>query len=207
MTQGGTGHNGGMTLELDQKAVLLRYLQSARGALVWKLEGLSDYDVRRPLVPSGTNLLGLVKHVASVEAGYFGAIFDRPFPDPMPWYDDGAEPNEDMWATADESREWVIDLYKRVWAHADATIEALHLDSPGFVPWWSEGKQEVTLHTMLVHMIAEANRHCGHADILREQLDGSVGQRAGSDNMGEGDAAAYAAHVARLQATAEQFRD
>ena len=58
-----------------KKAELSRYLQAAREALVWKLEGLSEYDVRRPMVPTGTNLLGLVKHLANVEAGYFGATF------------------------------------------------------------------------------------------------------------------------------------
>jgi hypothetical protein len=52
--------------------------RAAREALVWKLDGLSEYDARRPMVPTGTNLLGLVKHVASVEAGYFGETFDRP---------------------------------------------------------------------------------------------------------------------------------
>ena len=73
----------------DPKADLHRYLQVARDALLWKLDGLSEYDVRRPLVPTGTNLLGLVKHVASVEAGYLGDTFGRPFPEPLPWLDRG----------------------------------------------------------------------------------------------------------------------
>src|SRR6478752_2655853 len=112
----------------DPKADLQRYLQLAREALVWKLEGLTEYDVRRPLVPTGTNLLGLVKHVASVEAGYLGEVFGRPFPEPLPWLDDDAEPNADMWATADESPQEIIGLYQRVWAHADQTIDSLDLD-------------------------------------------------------------------------------
>lgn len=189
----------------DPKETLHRYLQQAREALLWKLDGASEYDIRRPLVPSGSNLLGIVKHVASVEAGYFGEIFGRPFPEPMPWFDDDAEPNADMWATADESREWVIHFYERVWAHSDATITALDLDAPGLVPWWTEERRNVTLHTMLVHMLAESHRHCGHADILRELIDGSVGHRADNSNMGEGDAAAYAAHVERLEAVARSF--
>src|SRR5215207_9704293 len=122
--------------EADQKANLQHYLQAARDALLWKLEGLSEYDVRRPVVPTGTNLLGLVKHVASVEAGYLGEVFGRPFPDPMPWTGDDAEPNADMWATADESRQQIVELYRRVWAHSDATIDALGLDAEGAVPWW-----------------------------------------------------------------------
>jgi hypothetical protein len=93
----------------DPKADLRRYLQAAREALVWKLDGLSEHDARRPMVPTGTNLLGLVKHVASVEAGYFGETFGRPFPEPLPWLDEGAEPNADMWATAEESREQIVD--------------------------------------------------------------------------------------------------
>src|SRR3954447_21230257 len=97
------------------KADLALYLQRGREALLWKLDGVSEYDVRRPLVPTGTNLLGLVKHVASVEAGYLGEVFGRPFPEPLPWLDSDAEPNADMWATAEESRQHVIDLYRRVW--------------------------------------------------------------------------------------------
>ena len=73
----------------DPKADLHRYLQTARDALLWKLDGLSEYDVRRPMVPTGTNLLGIVKHVASVEAGYFGETFDRPFPERFPWFAQG----------------------------------------------------------------------------------------------------------------------
>ena len=87
------------------KADLHHYLQVGRDALVWKLDGLSEYEIRRPTTPTGTNLLGIVKHVASVEAGYLGEIFGRTFPDPLPWFDEGAEPNADMWATAEESRE------------------------------------------------------------------------------------------------------
>ena len=71
-------------VEQAQKAEMVRYLTEARSALLWKLDGLSDYDIRRPLVPTGTNLLGLIKHVASVAAGYFGETFGRPFPEEMP---------------------------------------------------------------------------------------------------------------------------
>src|SRR3954449_10623478 len=96
----------------DTKAQLKRYLQGARESLVWKLDGLSEYDARRPMVKSGTNLLGLVKHVAMVEAGYLGDTFGRPFPQQFPDFADGAEPNADMWARADESREDILGLYR-----------------------------------------------------------------------------------------------
>jgi len=177
--------------------VLRRYLRLAREALLWKLEGLSEYDVRRTLTPTGTNLLGLVKHVATVEAGYLGGAFNRPFAEPMPWIEDDAEPNADMWATLGESRAEIIDLYHRVGAHSEATLEALPLDAVGRVPWWGENG-EVTLQQILVHLIAETNRHAGHADIVRELIDGQVGLREDNDNLAPGDEAWWIAYRQRL---------
>src|SRR3954469_7555954 len=186
----------------DPKAELALYLQAARVARLWKLDGLSEYDVRRPLVPTGTNLLGLVKHVASIEAGYLGDTFGRPFPQPLPWLDDDAEPNADMWATADESRADIIDLYRRAAEHSDAPIDALALDAIGHVPWWPAERAEVTLHRVLVHMIDETSRHLGQADIVRELLDSSVGLTATNDNMAPGDPAWWATYRDRLEAAA-----
>src|SRR5580765_7743997 len=113
--------------ESDPKADLRQYLQEERDALVWKLEGLSEYDIRRPMTPTGTNLLGLIKHAAGVEIGYFGEVFGRPSDEPMPWLDESAEPNADMWATPEESRDDIVGFYRRAWRHADATIDALPL--------------------------------------------------------------------------------
>ncbi|HEX6246360.1 MAG TPA: DinB family protein [Nocardioidaceae bacterium] len=189
----------------DAKADLHRYLETARDALVWKLEGLSEYDVRRPMTPTGTNLLGLVKHVASVEAGYLGDTFGRPFPEPLPWFAEGAEANADMWATADESREQILAFYHRVRTHSDATVDALALDARGTVPWWPEERRDVTLHRILVHVIAETDRHAGHADIVRELVDGAVGLRADNDNLPPGDRAWWEAYHAKLEQVAHQF--
>jgi uncharacterized damage-inducible protein DinB len=183
----------------EPKANLHRYLRVAREALLWKLDGIPEYDIRRPMTPTGTNLLGLVKHVASMEAGYFGDTFGRPFDQPLPWLDSDAEPNADMWATADESREEIIGLYHRAWAHSDATIDTLALDSTGHVPWWPEDRREVTLHQILVHMIAETDRHVGHADIVRELIDGAVGMRQSNDNMAPGDRAWWESYRQRLE--------
>jgi len=155
-------------------------------------------------VPTGTNLLGLVKHVASVEAGYFGETFGRPFPVPLPWLDEGAEPSADMWATAEESRDQLVGLYHRVWAHSDATIDALALDAVGQVPWWPRERREVTLQQVLVHMIAETHRHAGHADIVRELIDGAVGLREGNDNMAPGDQAWWERYRRRLERAARE---
>ena len=186
----------------DPKSDLHRYLQISRDALLWKLDGLGEYDARRPMTPTGTNLLGLVKHVASVEAGYLGDTFERPWPEPLPWFEDGAEPNADMWATSDESREEIVEFYRRVWAHSDATIEALPLDAVGHVPWWPEERRQVTLHRILVHMIAETDRHAGHADIIRELIDGGVGVRRDNDNMGDVDDGWWSTYRERLEAAA-----
>ncbi|WP_116953222.1 DinB family protein [Jiangella endophytica] len=190
------------------KDTLKRYLQSHRDALLWKLDGLGERDARWPMTPTGTNLLGLVKHVASMEYDYFGKVFDRPAPEPMPWLDDDAEANADLWATTDQSREWVVGFYHRAIAHADATIDALGLDDTGTVPWWPADRNPVTLHWILVHMIAETARHAGHADILRETIDGEIGLRQGVSNLPDRDAQWWSDYVEKLKRTAEeaQFR-
>lgn len=188
----------------DLEVDLRRYLQMGREALVWKLEGLSEYDIRRPMVATGTNLLGLVKHAANVDAGYFGVVFDRPFGEPLSWEDEDAGPNADMWATAEESREQIVDLYRRVWAHSDATIDRLDLDAVGHVPWWPDDRNTVTLHRILVHVIAETHRHAGHADIVRELIDGAVGLQSDNDNMPPGDDTWWAGYRARLEEVARQ---
>jgi hypothetical protein len=193
-----------MTWDLSEKDELRFYLTRARDALVWKLDGLSEYDVRRPLVPTGTNLLGLVKHVAGVTAGYFGECFGRPFAEPMPWTAEDAEMNADMWATADESREHIVGLYHSAWAHADATIEALDLATTGHVSWWPPERREPPLRLVMIHMIAEVERHAGHADIVRELIDGSIGTRPGGSNLPPVDQAWWDAYRDRVEQAAKQ---
>ncbi|MEV6384677.1 DinB family protein [Streptomyces sp. NPDC051773] len=190
--------------ETDAKADLHHYLQSARDALLWKLEGLSEYDARRPLTPTGTNLLGLVKHTASVELGYLGDTFGRPSNEPLPWLDADAEPNADMWATAAESREDIVSFYRRAWAHADATIEALPLGTIGRVPWWPDGRDEVTLHHAVVRVIADTHRHAGQADIVRELIDGAVGMNEGNTSIPSKDPAWWEDYRNRLESAAKE---
>lgn len=186
----------------DPKADLRRYLQDARDALLWKLEGLSEYDIRRPLVVTGTNLLGLVKHQAGVEMGYFGDTFGRPCPDQLPW--DESDPNSDMFAAPDESREFITGLYRRAWGHADETIEMLPLDAIGHVPWWPADKNEVTLHHILVRVATETSRHAGHADIVRELIDGAAGLAADRPNLPPGDQASWQAYRDRVERAAQE---
>lgn len=187
---------------MTQKADLHHYLRTAREVVQWKLDGLDEYDVRRPLVPTGTNLLGLVKHLATVEAGYFGTTFGRPFPERLAWLESD-EPNADLFATAEETRDDIVGLYRRVCAHADATIDALPLDAVGTVPWWPPERREVTLHRVLVHMATETYRHAGHADIVRELVDGAVGHRSGVDNLDPPES--WQAQRDRLEALARRF--
>lgn len=167
------------------KKILLDYLQTARDVVVWKLDGLSEYDVRRPLVHSGTNLLGVVKHLTFVELGYFGPVFGRPMGQPNLWFEDGVEDNADLFVRADESRDDIIGNYRKACDTSDATIEALELDAAGSVPWW--GDQPVNLHHILIHVIAETHRHAGHADLAREFVDGSIGYKEEDSNVPEHD--------------------
>lgn len=183
--------------------VLTTSLQDQRDAVPWKLDGLDDRAVRMPVTPTGTNLLGLVKHLAGVEFGYFGEVFGRPPLESMPWAGRDDEPNVDMWATAEESRDDVIAFYRRAWAHADATIAGLDLDAPGHVRWWRPESRDPTLCRVLVHVIAETARHAGHADVVRELLDGRVGLRPSAPNLPDADAAWWQLYVARLRGVAE----
>ncbi len=191
----------------DPKFVLKRYLQSHRDALVWKLDGLSEYDMRRPVTPTGTNLLGLVKHLATMELGYFGDCFGRPYADLPEWYDRmEEEPNVELWVTADETSESIVGLYRATWAHSDATIDDLPLDAPGRVPWWGD-RADVTLHQILVHVIAETARHAGHADIVRETIDGETGLRSDNSNLPEEDLTWWQSYRDQVEQAASRFRD
>lgn len=185
----------------DAKSSLHSSLRSVREAMLSKLEGLSEYDIRRPLTPTGTNLLGLVKHLSIVEARYFGETFGRPFPEYLRWWNEDAEENASMWATEDESRAEIADCYRRAWAHADATIDALALDSPGRVSWWT-WIPGVVLFNILVHVLTETNRHAGHADILREQMDGAARIGADNPNLPKHDAAWWENYRARVERAA-----
>ncbi|WDG29505.1 DinB family protein [Streptomyces sp. CA-278952] len=177
---------------------LHRRLRRDREALLWKLDGLSAYDARRPLTATGTNLLGLVKHVATVEARYFGEVFGRPSPEPLPrWQDsDGS----DQWAAEDETRDQIVGFCRRTWEHSDATINELPLDAPGHVPWWPQPHTNTNLFAVMVHVLGETNRHAGHADILRERIDGRTGLRA--EHEQQIDEAARAAYCAKIERTA-----
>ena len=190
----------------EPKAALRHYLQSDRDALLWKLDGLSERDLRMPWTPTGTNLIGIVKHMANVEIGYFGDTFGRDWPTPderISEQDFEADPQADWYATETESCGGIIDLYRRVWSFADTTIEDLPLEAPGRVPWWSDERNPVTLQRILVHVIVDLARHVGQADILREKIDGRAGLRADVTNLPEHQD--WQEYVAKLSRLAERF--
>ena len=184
---------------MSEKTDLKRYLDALRSAVLWKLEGLEEWQLRWPMTSTGSNLLGIVKHLAAMEYGYLGLVFDRPGEE-LPWMGRDAEPDADMWATADETVDGIVRLYRRAVAHADQTIAALDLDAPGHVPWWPQ--PDVTLRRVLMHLTVEVARHAGHVDILREMLDGRVGMRESNPNMPLGDEFSWADHVERVRQVA-----
>jgi uncharacterized damage-inducible protein DinB len=186
----------GLTVDLH------RYLQQSRERILSCLDDVSDYDIRRPMTPTGTNLLGLVKHLVGIELGYLGACVGRPSPIRLPWIEDESIwDNADMWATADETRTYITDLYRAAWQHSDKSIAQLGLAAPAQVPWWPAGRRTTTLGSLLVRVLTDTAQHAGHADILRETIDG----RAGRDHDTLDDAA-RARHVERVQRAAESHR-
>ncbi|WP_328373564.1 DinB family protein [Micromonospora zamorensis] len=190
----------------DAKAALHLYLKENRDDLLWKLDGLSERDARMPRTATGTNLLGIIKHCLNVEAGYFGPTFGREFPTPeelVPMQAFDEDPQADWYASEDETKDGLIDLYRRVGVFADQTIDQLPLDAPGQVPWWRPGRQDVTLQRIIIHVTCDLARHAGHADIIREQHDSAIGLR--QDNTNIPDAYDWSAYVAKLTKLADRF--
>ena len=155
------------------------------------------------MTPTGSNLLGIVKHLASVQAGYFGDVFGLPWPEPMPWMGSDAQINDDMYATSHESTESIRGMYERSLAHAKATFEARDLDDVGAVAWWPADRRNPTLRTVMVHMLVETARHAGHLDILRELIDGNAGRFENDGSMPSGDVFDWEAYVGRVQQAAD----
>jgi len=183
------------------KGELQSYLQATRALMLAKLEGLSEYDRRRPLVPSGTNLLGLVKHLTGIEYVYLGTSVGRPPAKPLPWDEDGSVwEGADMWALPTESTEYITGLYRDACAHSDRSIAELDLDAAAEVPHWPEDGRRTTFGALLVRVVDETAHHAGHADIVRELIDGQGG--ADADALDE---AGWTEFYAKIQRAAETF--
>ena len=152
-------------------------LREIREAMLWKLDGLAEYDIRRPLTATGTNLLGLVKHLSICGVQVLRRGLRPAVPRtaaPVGRRRERAAPTCGRPSTRRARRSSTATGAS--WEHSDATITALAIDAPGHVPWWP--RPDVKLFNILVHMLTETSRHAGHADILREQLDGSTGTTA-----------------------------
>jgi hypothetical protein len=121
----------------------------------------------------------------------------------LPRWDDEVTRGTDHWASADETRDGIVGLYRRVGEHVDATIAALAIDSQGFVPWWNE---DVQLFSVMIHRLSDSTRHAGHADILREQLDGSVGVDSSSPPLHGRDAMFWNTRYTELEQIATASR-
>ncbi|MEQ4208463.1 DinB family protein [Actinopolymorpha sp. B9G3] len=186
-----------------EKDILHARLDATREALLWKLDGLSEADRRRPMTRSGTNLLGLVKHLIGVEYNYLGETFDRTPDEKLPWVEDGSfRENGDMWARPDETTDYIVELYRRVCANSDRTIHELDLDDIGTEPF--PGGQPKSLRDRIIGLILDTARHAGHADIIRELIDGSTGYDSDDAGIHPSDEAWWQEYVARVEAAARE---
>ena len=152
----------------NEKESLQASLDRHRDVLLWKLQGLDDEALRRPMTPSGTNLLGLLKHVGAVEYGWFCSTFGRET-EPLPFDDD--DPDADLRVEPHETTADVLAFYGRARAAADQVIAETDLDDTGRA-WFGP---QVSMRWVLIHMIEENARHAGHMDIVRELIDGLTG--------------------------------
>ncbi|MFH8569294.1 DinB family protein [Streptomyces sp. NPDC017993] len=152
-------------LNADEKTTLLTFLDYLRDAVAAKAVGVPEREARRPGVESGTSLLGLVKHLTAVELNWFVWAYEGT----------GTDPWEDESPSADETVHDALDAYRDAVARSNEIAASCEdLNRPGV-----RSLRETPAPSMrwiLVHMIEETARHAGHADILREQIDGSTGR-------------------------------
>lgn len=149
----------------DEREVLLYYLNKVRDAVVRKTAGLSDDDLRRPGVPSGTSLLGLLWHLTGVETHWLRRVFAG----------EDCEPDRSMQPPPDPTRDEVVTAYREACARSDAIVRACpDLSTRAAIANPGEERRD-SLRVIVTHLLRETARHAGHADILREQIDGEVG--------------------------------
>lgn len=154
-----------------EKEVLEGFLDHYRATVLDLCRGLSEEDLRRSVVPSGTSLLGIVKHLAWVELGWFVEnVANEPVPHP---FDLDADPDADFHPLEDETAEDVFELYRSACDRARRALAAASLDDPIPNPGRS---RDFNVRWVVVHMIEETARHVGHADVIRELVDGTTGE-------------------------------
>lgn len=156
----------------DEFTMLRAFLDFHRDALLRNIGGVSDEDLRRPMVQSGTSLLGLVKHLACVEVGWFAKTFagrDVAYPFGLTEEDD---PDADLRVGPGEITDEIVAAYKDACETSRAIVESASLEDLA----QSKDRGDISLRWIMLHMIEETARHNGHADILREQIDGVTGE-------------------------------
>jgi hypothetical protein len=151
----------------DEKALLLSFLNYLRATVAAKAQGAAEPGARTAGVPSGTNLLGLIKHLTAAELNWFVRGFAGVEAEPA---DLGME------VGPDESAAEIIAAYRAAVARANEVIAAAEGLGARAVRGTGRTPQPHTLRWIMLHMLEETARHAGHADILREQLDGSTGR-------------------------------
>jgi uncharacterized damage-inducible protein DinB len=153
----------------NEKEVLTGFLDHYRRVFVEICEGLSDDQLRRPMVGSGTSLLGLMKHLAYVEDGWFEeGVANRT--SSLPY--DPDDPDMDLRVEDDETAADIFDLYQRTCERSREIMREKSLDDA----LENDGRSaDYNVRWVMVHMIEETARHAGHADIIRELLDGRTG--------------------------------
>ena len=158
----------GVAVDADEKDAIAGYLDHYRALLVSLCEGLAKAELTRSTVPSGTSLLGLVKHMTRVESSWFTHRFQG---EPVGWEADPSDPDADFRIEEDEDAASVIGAYEEECARSRAVLAAASLDDFARHPDYSSYK----LRWIAFHMQEETARHVGHSDIIREQIDGRTG--------------------------------
>ena len=148
---------------------LLTLLDNNRAVVLWKAEGLSLEEASRPVVASGTSLLGLVKHLAYVERWWFDDFFAGNTVD-YPW--SGEDPDADFRIEDGETIDDIVSLYTAAVARSNELVTDAQMDD---LSVGSRGGERFALRWIVAHMIEETARHPGHADIIRELIDGTTG--------------------------------
>ena len=145
--------------------MLLAYLNKMRDALVRISEGLADEQLRMPGVPSGTNLLGLIQHLTGVEQHWFQRVF----------LGEDLQPEMSMQVAPGRAGDEVVTAYRAACDRSDEIVRGCpDLSTLARIANPGEEKRD-SLRSIVAHMIEETARHAGHADILREQIDGATG--------------------------------
>jgi hypothetical protein len=152
-----------------EKETLTGYMDHYRRMLLETITGVSDEDLRRPMTPTGLTLLGLMKHLALVERWWFGEHVAGD-PEFTKW--DPDDPDADFRVEPDETTQQIIDMYQTSCERSRQTLATVSLDDRIKK---ADARHHYNVRWVLMNMIVETARHCGHADILRERINGTTG--------------------------------